>query len=127
MKPDYAVQIIWSKEDEAYIASTLELPGCMADGATPEEALANLRVVISEWVEVAKEEGRKIPQPMSCEDFARVAETAEKNFRAQLEREVAAIVNGLIQQLGAPAQQHGSYFRVIGLSHPELKPAGSDR
>lgn len=33
------------------------------DGATRQEALANVEVVIAEWVETARELGREIPEP----------------------------------------------------------------
>ena len=55
--------IYWSDQDEAYIAEVPELPGCMADGATYQEALANAELVIQEWIETAKEAGRPIPEP----------------------------------------------------------------
>lgn len=61
--PNYEIIFYWSKEDEAMIAEVPELPGCTADGATYEEALANVRVVIAEWIETAKELGRPIPEP----------------------------------------------------------------
>ncbi len=65
MQPDprYEVIIYWSAEDEAFIAEVPELPGCAADGPTYEEALANVRVVIDEWIETAQELGRAIPEP----------------------------------------------------------------
>ena len=59
----YEVIIYWSKEDQAFIAEVPELQGCAADGATYQEALANVEVVIQEWLETAKELGRPIPQP----------------------------------------------------------------
>ncbi len=59
----YEVIIFWSKEDELFIADVPELLGCMADGKTYDEALQNIQVVISEWIETAKELGRTIPQP----------------------------------------------------------------
>ena len=59
----YEVIIYWSEEDEAYIAEVPELPGCMADGATYEEALRNVQVIISEWIETARALGREIPTP----------------------------------------------------------------
>lgn len=59
----YELIIYWSGEDEAFIAEVPELPGCMADGATYAEAVANAEVVIREWIETAVEEGREVPQP----------------------------------------------------------------
>ena len=59
----YEVIIYWSVDDEAYIAEVPELTGCMADGATYQEALANAEVVIQEWIETARELGRTIPEP----------------------------------------------------------------
>lgn len=62
-EPRYELIIYWSAEDEAYIVEVPELPGCAADGATYEEAVANVRVVIDEWIEMARELGRPIPEP----------------------------------------------------------------
>jgi len=59
----YEIIIYWSDEDKAYIAEVPELPGCMADGASYQEALANAEVIIREWVETAQELGRPIPVP----------------------------------------------------------------
>ena len=59
----YEVIIYWSADDEAYVAEVPELSGCMADGATYQEALANAEVVIHEWIETARELGRAIPEP----------------------------------------------------------------
>ena len=62
-KYKYEIVIYWSKEDDAYIAEVPELAGCAADGATYAEALANVDVVIQEWIETAEELGRPIPEP----------------------------------------------------------------
>lgn len=59
----YEVIIYWSEEDKAFIAEVPELPGCMADGKTYKDALANVEVITREWLETAKELGRPIPQP----------------------------------------------------------------
>jgi predicted RNase H-like HicB family nuclease len=59
----YEVIIFWSEEDDAFIAEVPDLAGCMADGATYEEALVNAQVVISQWIETAKSLGRVIPKP----------------------------------------------------------------
>ncbi len=59
----YEIIIYWSENDQAFIAEVPELPGCMADGATYKEALANVEVIIHEWIETARELGRPIPEP----------------------------------------------------------------
>ena len=74
----YEIIIYWSEDDDAFVAEVPELPGCMADGATYKEALANVEVIISrrdlpegslpgtfgqEWIDTARELGRPIPEP----------------------------------------------------------------
>lgn len=59
----YSMLISWSEEEQAYIVSVPELPGCMADGKTPEEAVKNTEIIIQEWIETALEEGEEIPEP----------------------------------------------------------------
>ncbi len=66
----YEVIIYWSEEDGAFIAEVPELAGCMADGATYQEALANAEIIIGEWLETARELGRKIPEPKGRLVFA---------------------------------------------------------
>jgi len=59
----HEIIMYWSATDNAFIAEVPELPGCAADGATRQEALANVELVISEWIETARELGRDIPEP----------------------------------------------------------------
>jgi len=68
--PKYEIIIYWSQEDQAFIAEVPELPGCAADGKTHQEALANVEVIIREWIETAKELGRPIPTPKGRLVFA---------------------------------------------------------
>lgn len=62
-KHRYEVILYWSDEDKAYIAEVPELPGCAADGPTYQDAIANVEVIIDEWIEVAREKGWTIPEP----------------------------------------------------------------
>jgi len=59
----YEVIIFWSDEDNSYLAEVPELPGCMADGESYQEALNNIEIIVNEWIETAKKLGRKIPKP----------------------------------------------------------------
>ncbi len=65
MKLEYAVRIERLAESDGggYLATVLDLPGCMSDGATPEEALKNVQEAIESWIEAAKEWKQDIPKP----------------------------------------------------------------
>ncbi len=66
----YEVIPYWSDADAAFIAEVPELPGCAADGSTYREALANVELVIREWIDTARELGRPIPAPRGRLMFA---------------------------------------------------------
>ena len=59
----YELIIYWSQADNCFVAEVPELPGCMADGQSYLEAVANAESVIKEWVETARRLGRPIPEP----------------------------------------------------------------
>ena len=63
MANKYEVIIYWSEDDQAFVAEAPELPGCMADGNTYREALANLEIIMMEWIETAQNLNRPIPMP----------------------------------------------------------------
>ncbi|HUZ91128.1 MAG TPA: type II toxin-antitoxin system HicB family antitoxin [Methylocella sp.] len=46
-----------------FVAFVPDLPGCMSDGETPEQALANVKDAISVWIEAARDIGHKVPEP----------------------------------------------------------------
>ena len=71
MKPDHYEMIIWwSMEDDAYIVEVPELPGCMAHGATRQDAIKNAEEAIQFWIQTAKEDGLEIPPPRGRLVFA---------------------------------------------------------
>jgi predicted RNase H-like HicB family nuclease len=63
MNSKYELIMYWSEEDNTFVVEVPELPGCMADGLTQNEALLNVQVVIDQWIETAKALGREIPTP----------------------------------------------------------------
>jgi predicted RNase H-like HicB family nuclease len=65
----YEIILYWSDDDEAFIAEVPELPGCAADGPSRQEALANAEIVISEWLETARELGRPVPEAQGAPAF----------------------------------------------------------
>ena len=67
---NYERVIFWSKEDNCWVVEVPELPGCQADGSTPEEAFKNSELIIQEWIDTAISLGRKVPEPMGRFAFA---------------------------------------------------------
>jgi predicted RNase H-like HicB family nuclease len=65
MNLEYADRIerLADSDRGGYLATVPDLPGCMSDGETPEEALGNVQEAIGAWVESTKEWQIEIPQP----------------------------------------------------------------
>ena len=59
----YELVIWWSDDDAAFIVDVPELPGCLAHGASLDEAVTNSQSAIDFWLEGALETGRVIPRP----------------------------------------------------------------
>ncbi len=59
----YQLIVYWSGEDDAFVVDVRELPGCMAHGSTPGEAVGNAQDAIVLWLDTARETGLEIPEP----------------------------------------------------------------
>ena len=57
------VEPLYAEDGGGFVATVPDLPGCMSDGETPEEALINVQDAISTWIEAANELGHKVPKP----------------------------------------------------------------
>jgi antitoxin HicB len=62
---DYPIVIeaLPPEEGSGYLATVPDLPGCMSDGETREEAAHNVADAIAAWIEEATAIGRPIPEP----------------------------------------------------------------
>jgi len=63
---EYSILIEYDVIDKIYVASVPQLRGCMAHGDTPEQALKEITVAMKLWLEVARDRGMTIPEPVSC-------------------------------------------------------------
>ena len=57
------VEPLPADEGGGFVATVPDLPGCMSDGDTPEEALANVQDAIATWIEAANDLGHVVPKP----------------------------------------------------------------
>lgn len=64
-KLEYPIVIepLSTEDGGGFVASVPDLPGCMSDGETPEEALANVQDAVAAWIEEARSLGRSVPAP----------------------------------------------------------------
>jgi antitoxin HicB len=52
-----------SEQGGGFLALVPDLPGCMSDGSSPEEAVSNVQDAINTWIEAATDLGHPIPAP----------------------------------------------------------------
>ncbi len=64
-EPDYAFVIrhLFQEEGSGYLIEFPDLPGCMSDGETIEEAIENGTDAVDCWINAAKSAGRQVPDP----------------------------------------------------------------
>lgn len=67
---EYEVKIFYSVEDEAYIATTAEMPTISGIGDTFEEALMELETVFSQLVDTYKDDKEEMPIPFSKRKYS---------------------------------------------------------
>ena len=58
---DYHINIFYSEEDEAYIADIPDLKYCSAIAETPHQAIHEVILAKTAWLEVATAENKTIP------------------------------------------------------------------
>ena len=66
----YAYRVIWSEDDQEYVGLCAEFPGLSWLAATPEAALKGIRKVVAEAVEILREDGDEVPQPISGKKYS---------------------------------------------------------
>jgi predicted RNase H-like HicB family nuclease len=96
---DYPMLVVWSEADQAYLARVFDLPGCAADGATAEQAVANAQVVIREWLETAQELKRDIPKPSDDAAMERYLVESIEEQRKEFEEAVQSTAREMVDQL----------------------------
>jgi antitoxin HicB len=65
----YTIELV-PDPDGGWFVAVKELPGCMSQGDTEEEALEMIRDAMEGWLAVALEDGMKIPEPRNLEDYS---------------------------------------------------------
>ena len=100
----FTVRPLSKDEGGGYLVEYPDVPGCMSDGETVEEAISNGREALRDCMEVFKESGRKRPQPTikAAQWRQRVPRTLYSKLTKQAENEGVSI-NSLVTAIIAEA------------------------
>jgi antitoxin HicB len=58
------IALLSPEDGGGFVATVPDLPGCMSDGDTPEEAMHNVMDAIEEWIDASRMLGRGVPPPL---------------------------------------------------------------
>jgi antitoxin HicB len=95
---EYAIMVEPLPKDDGggWLASVPALPGCMGDGETQAEALADALSAIEEWKDAARQTGRDIPGPLALGQWRqRVPRTLHEKLK-QLAAQEGVSLNQLV-------------------------------
>ena len=103
----YRVTVRQLSKDEGggFLAEYPDIPGCMSDGETIEEAIANGREALRDCIEIFRQTGRQVPKPAAVEPAQwrqRLPRTLYMKLTAQAETEGVSI-NSLVTAIIAEA------------------------
>ena len=89
---NYPFQVEPLSQDDGggYVIRFPDLPGCMSDGETVEEAIANGRDAFDAWIESALEDHAPIPLPNSVAEPVKFVQRLPKSLHARLLRAAAS-------------------------------------
>lgn len=85
------VQSLPESEGGGYLATFPDLPGCMGDGETYEEAIADLILAMDEWIAAAEARGMRVPEPRELVEKAQAALQEQDDTVERLQEEVGRL------------------------------------
>src|ERR1700739_2073747 len=86
MSLSYPYELVLDREQGGFFARHPDLPGCTAEGETPEDAIANLDESRRLWIEARLEGGYPVPEPESEEYKGRISLRIPGSLHASLAR-----------------------------------------
>lgn len=101
---NYSCRVLWSDEDECFIATCPEFPHLSAFGDTRQEALNELNVVLEAAIDVYGEEGWKLPEPQKVHEYSgqfrlRLSKGLHRKLAIQAESEGVSLNTLIVQYL----------------------------
>lgn len=73
MRLSYPIELVYDYEENCWLARMPDLPGCISDGADPNEVVKNASDARHAWIETCIEDGQEVPLPTYEKTFAFLA------------------------------------------------------
>ena len=94
--------------EEYWLAEILDLPGCMADGATPNEAMESVEEAKELWISAHLEDGYEVPEPSDAREFSgrfvlRIPKSLHRSLALEAKREGVSLNQNIMTRLAATA------------------------
>ena len=114
---------LYQDDEGDWIVEIDDLPGCMADGRTPDEAIANSREAMRSWMESRISSGLDIPEPSIAEDYSgrillRMPKYVHRRLAIQAQREGSSLNQYIVSLLSyGCAQIRSSPLQTISSAY----------
>ena len=117
---DYPVEL--SRRDEGHdsywVCEIPDLPGCVADGETPDEAIESLSEAKRLWIEARLEHGHSVPEPTTTRGYSgrlllRMPRSLHRRLAAQSRREGTSLNMYLVSLLSERAADNVAVQRAV--------------
>jgi antitoxin HicB len=107
-------------EDGGFVAEVEELPGCAADGETPNEAVENLREAMKSWIASRQEAGLDIPEPREAAEYSgrvllRMPKSLHRKLSEQAAREGVSLNQYMVSTLSESCGRSQSEWQNVTL------------
>src|SRR3972149_1375416 len=124
MKLPYA-RVLTPDETGGYVAEVLELPGCISEGDTPDEAIENLEDAMRGWLQVALEDGQRIPEPLEAGEYnGRILLRVPRSVHARCVRLAGAdgvsLNQWLLEAIGERLGAEGYTDKLVERTHQRV-------
>ena len=120
MALDYPVELSRRDEDEEsyWVCEVPDLPGCVADGETPAEAIESLSEAKRLWIEARLEHGHHVPEPTNARDYSgrlllRMPRSLHRKLAAQSRREGTSLNMYVVSLLSERAAYNAGGQRAV--------------
>jgi predicted HicB family RNase H-like nuclease len=110
----YSIDLIWSDEDEGYVATIPEFPGLSAFGITPEEAVKEAKIAALGFIKIFKEDGCKLPdhetlKPFSGQLRVRIPKSLHASLSDEAKKEGISLNTYIVHLLS----ERNSFVKVV--------------